>query len=43
MDMSTTDLDYDVGSFNQGYISISPLSTSNFNLEVFNKVKREMK
>ena len=42
MDMSTKDLSYDVGSFNEGYISITPLSTSNFNLDVFNKVAKEI-
>ena len=42
MDMNIKDLSYDVGSFNEGYISITPLSTSNFNLDVFNKVAKEI-
>ena len=42
MDMNINDLSYDVGSFNEGYISITPLSTSNFNLDVFNKVAKEI-
>ena len=42
MDISIKDSSYDVGSFNEGYISITPLSTSNFNLDVFNKVAKEI-
>ena len=43
MDWKTNDTSFDVGAFNQGYISLTPLATSNFNLSIFNEVERKLK
>ena len=34
----TLDVTYDLGAINNGYISICPLSTSNFNEEIYKQV-----
>lgn len=41
MDMSIEDTSFDVGAFNKGYISITPLGTSNFHLDDYNKLIKE--